>query len=42
LRLGVPLGETTRRAPDFVAQFVLRAGDTAKLEDEIKPIDDHD
>jgi tRNA-splicing ligase RtcB len=38
LRLGVPLGEATRRATDFVAQYVLRGGDTAKLEDEIKAI----
>ncbi len=38
LRLGVPLGEATRRATDFVAQFVLRGGDTAKLEEEIKAI----
>jgi hypothetical protein len=40
LRLGVPLGEATRRASsfawlrrdgtDFVAQYVLRGGDTAK------------
>jgi len=29
LRLGVPLGEATRRATDFVAQFVLQGGDTA-------------
>ena len=34
LRLGVPLGEATRRATDFVARYVLRGGDTAKLEDE--------
>jgi len=38
LRLGVPLGEATRRATDFVAQYVLRGGDTAKLEEEIKTI----
>jgi tRNA-splicing ligase RtcB len=38
LRLGVPLGEATRRATDFVAQYVLSGGDTAKLEDEIKAI----
>ncbi len=38
LRLGVPLGEATRRATDFVAQYVLRGGDTAKLEKEIKAI----
>jgi tRNA-splicing ligase RtcB len=38
LRLGVPLGEATRRATDFVAQYVLRGGDTSELEDEIKAI----
>jgi tRNA-splicing ligase RtcB len=38
LRLGVPLGEATRRATDFVAQYVLRGGDTSKLTDEIKAI----
>jgi hypothetical protein len=38
LRLGVPLGEATRRATDFVAQYVLRGGGTAKLEDEIKAV----
>ncbi len=38
LRLGVPLGEATRRATDFVAKYVLRGGDTTKLEDELKGI----
>lgn len=38
LRLGVPLGEATRPATDFVAQYVLHSGDTAKLEDEITAI----
>lgn len=38
LRLGVPLGEATRRATDFVSLYVLRGGDTAKLEEEIKAI----
>lgn len=38
LRLGVPLGEATRQATDFVAQFVLSGGDTSRLEDEIKAI----
>jgi tRNA-splicing ligase RtcB len=38
LRLGVPLGEATRRATDFIAQFVLRGGDTSRLEAEIKAI----
>jgi tRNA-splicing ligase RtcB len=38
IRLGVPLGEATRRATDFVAQYVLIGGDTSKLEQEIKAI----
>jgi tRNA-splicing ligase RtcB len=38
LRLGVPLGEATRRATDFVAQFVLKGGDTSRLADEIRAI----
>src|ERR1043165_1973325 len=38
LRLGVPLGEATRRATDFVAQYVLKGGDTSKLEEEVKAI----
>ena len=38
LRLGVPLGEATRRATDFVAKFVLQGGDTSKLQDEVKSI----
>jgi len=29
LRLGVPLGEATRRATDFVAKFILGGGDKA-------------
>src|SRR5437868_12348879 len=38
IRLGVPLGEAARRATDYVAQYVLHGGDTARLEDEIKAI----
>jgi tRNA-splicing ligase RtcB len=38
LRLGVPLGEATRRATVFVAQYVLSGGDKSKLEDEVKAI----
>ncbi len=38
LRLGIPLGEATRRATDFVAQYVLSGGDKSKLEDEVKAI----
>ena len=38
LRLGVPLGEATRRATDFVAQFVLRGGNTSRLHEEVAAI----
>lgn len=38
IRLGIPLGEATRRATDFVAQYVLSGGDTARLEEELKAI----
>jgi tRNA-splicing ligase RtcB len=38
IRLGVPLGEPQRRAVDFIAQFILRGGDKARLEEEIKAI----
>jgi hypothetical protein len=31
LRLSVPLGEATRRATDFVAQFILGGGDKSRL-----------
>jgi tRNA-splicing ligase RtcB len=36
LRLGVPLGEATRRAMDFIRQFVLSGGDRTRLEAEVK------
>src|SRR6267142_874729 len=38
IRLGVPLGEATRRATDFVAQFILAGGDKTRLEQEVKAI----
>lgn len=38
LRLGVPLGEATRRATDFVAKFILGGGDKSKLREEIAAI----
>src|ERR1041384_230503 len=38
IRLGIPLGEATRRATDFVAQFILSGGDKTRLEEEIKAI----
>jgi len=38
IRLGVPLGEATRRATDFVSRFILGGGDKARLEEEVKGI----
>lgn len=38
LRLGVPLGEATRRATDFVSKFVLGGGDKARLCEEVAAI----
>jgi len=38
IRLGVPLGEATRRATDFVAKFILGGGDKTKLDAEVSAI----
>src|SRR5882672_5875068 len=38
LRLGVPLGEATRRATDFVSKFILSGGDKSRLEEEVKAV----
>jgi len=38
LRLGVPLGEATRRATDFVARFILGGGDKTRLSEEVSAI----
>jgi tRNA-splicing ligase RtcB len=38
LRLGVPLGEATRRATDFVAKFILGGGDRSRLHEEVTAI----
>src|ERR1044071_498498 len=38
IRLGIPLGEATRRATDFVSQFILSGGDKSRLEGELKAI----
>src|SRR5580693_7550629 len=35
IRLGVPLGEATRRATDFVSKFILAGGDKTKLHEEV-------
>jgi len=38
LRLGVPLGEATRRATDFIAQFILGGGDKSRLREEVAAV----
>jgi tRNA-splicing ligase RtcB (3'-phosphate/5'-hydroxy nucleic acid ligase) len=38
LRLGVPLGEATRRATDFVAKFILGDGEKSRLHEEVAAI----
>jgi tRNA-splicing ligase RtcB len=38
IRLGVPLGEATRRATDFISKFILGGGDKSRLEEEVKAI----
>lgn len=38
LRFGVPLGEATRRATDFISRFILGGGDQTRLEEEVKAI----
>jgi len=38
IRLGIPLGEATRRATDFVSSYILSGGDKSRLETELKTI----
>ncbi len=38
IRLGVPMGEASRRGTDFIAQYVLSGGDKARIEAEVKAI----
>ena len=38
LRLGVPLGQATRRATDFVSKFILGGGDKSRLREEVTAI----
>jgi tRNA-splicing ligase RtcB len=38
IRLGVPLGEATRRATDFISKFILSGGDKTRLEEEVKAV----
>jgi tRNA-splicing ligase RtcB len=36
--LGIPLGQATRRATDFISKFILAGGDKTRLEEELKAI----
>jgi tRNA-splicing ligase RtcB len=38
IRLGVPLGEATRRATDFISKFILGGGDKTRLQEEVKAV----
>ena len=38
LRLGVPLGEATRRATDFVARYMLGGGNKSRLHEEVAAV----
>jgi tRNA-splicing ligase RtcB len=38
LRMGIPLGQATRRATDFVARFILGGGDKSRLREEVTAI----
>ncbi len=38
LRTGVPLGEATRRATDFVCKFILGGGDKSRLHEDVAAI----
>ena len=38
IRFGVPLGEATRRATDFISKFILSGGDKTRLEEELKAV----
>jgi tRNA-splicing ligase RtcB len=38
LSLGVPLGQATRRATDFISKFILGGGDKSRLREEVTAI----
>src|ERR1039457_5527405 len=38
LRLGVPLGQATRRVTDFISKFILGGGDKSRLHEEVAAI----
>jgi hypothetical protein len=38
LHLGVPLGQATRRATDFISKFIPGGGDKSRLHEEVTPL----
>ena len=38
IRMGIPLGQATRRATDFISRFILGGGDKSRLHDEVAAI----
>src|SRR5438046_8654681 len=38
LRRGVPLGQATRRAIDFISKFILDGGDKTRLQEEVAAV----
>jgi len=38
IRLGVPLGQATRRATDFIGKFILGGGDKSRWEGKLKGV----
>ncbi|HEU6449368.1 MAG TPA: RtcB family protein [Verrucomicrobiae bacterium] len=38
LQMGIPLGEATRRATDFISKFILGGGDKSRLREEVAAI----
>jgi hypothetical protein len=38
IRLGLPPGEASRRATDFIRKFTLVGGDKTRLEQEVKAV----
>jgi len=38
IRLGIPLGQATRRATDLISRFSLSGGDKTRLEEELKAV----
>ncbi|HVY68805.1 MAG TPA: RtcB family protein, partial [Verrucomicrobiae bacterium] len=38
LQIGVPAGESQRRATDFISKYILGGGDKARLEEEVRAV----